>query len=479
MEKVYKLNELDRIILNDMTKEELIEYIEKEQNREIKSLYKLIEKISEGIYITDGNANTIFVNEAYEYISGTNRDLFLGKNMHEVVKEGLIDKSATLDVIKYKKEITMNQVLNNGKSVLITGTPIYNENKKIDKVVTIVRDITTLNQLQEEVLEKQKRINKLKYIVGEENDLVYRSRIMEKIAQRAKKVSVYDTTVLLTGETGVGKDVIAKLIHKVGNRKDKPFVEINCSAIPRTLMESELFGYEPGSFTGASKHGKKGVFELANQGTIFLDEISEMSIDLQAKLLKVIQDKKIVRIGGEKSIDIDVKIITATNRNLEERIKEGKFREDLYYRLNVIPIYIPPLRERKEDIIVLLDYFLEEMKGMYGEEKRFSEEAMKILYDYNWPGNVRELRNLVERLYILTMNDIIDKDDLPDNILNIENIDCISKYGGYTLKNAVENLEKSLIENAIKNTNTLKDAAKYLGMDPSTFTRKKQKYFRN
>ncbi|RVU54311.1 PAS domain S-box protein [Anaerosphaera multitolerans] len=462
-----------------MTKEELIEYIEKEQNREIKSLYKLIEKISEGIYITDGNANTIFVNEAYEYISGTNRDLFLGKNMHEVVKEGLIDKSATLDVIKYKKEITMNQVLNNGKSVLITGTPIYNENKKIDKVVTIVRDITTLNQLQEEVLEKQKRINKLKYIVGEENDLVYRSRIMEKIAQRAKKVSVYDTTVLLTGETGVGKDVIAKLIHKVGNRKDKPFVEINCSAIPRTLMESELFGYEPGSFTGASKHGKKGVFELANQGTIFLDEISEMSIDLQAKLLKVIQDKKIVRIGGEKSIDIDVKIITATNRNLEERIKEGKFREDLYYRLNVIPIYIPPLRERKEDIIVLLDYFLEEMKGMYGEEKRFSEEAMKILYDYNWPGNVRELRNLVERLYILTMNDIIDKDDLPDNILNIENIDCISKYGGYTLKNAVENLEKSLIENAIKNTNTLKDAAKYLGMDPSTFTRKKQKYFRN
>lgn len=479
MEKVYKLNELDRIILNDMTKEELIEYIEKEQNREIKSVYKLIEKISEGIYITDGNANTIFVNEAYEYISGTNRDLFLGKNMHEVVKEGLIDKSATLDVIKYKKEITMNQVLNNGKSVLITGTPIYNENKKIDKVVTIVRDITTLNQLQEEVLEKQKRINKLKYIVGEENDLVYRSRIMEKIAQRAKKVSVYDTTVLLTGETGVGKDVIAKLIHKVGNRKDKPFVEINCSAIPRTLMESELFGYEPGSFTGASKHGKKGVFELANQGTIFLDEISEMSIDLQAKLLKVIQDKKIVRIGGEKSIDIDVKIITATNRNLEERIKEGKFREDLYYRLNVIPIYIPPLRERKEDIIVLLDYFLEEMKGMYGEEKRFSEEAMKILYDYNWPGNVRELRNLVERLYILTMNDIIDKDDLPDNILNIENIDCISKYGGYTLKNAVENLEKSLIENAIKNTNTLKDAAKYLGMDPSTFTRKKQKYFRN
>lgn len=461
----------------EYNKEELINYIETHQKGELESLYEIIEKISEGIYITDEKANTIFVNEAYETISGTSRELFLGKNMVEVERERLVDKSVTLEVLKNKKEMSMNQVLNNGKSVLITGTPIYDKNKKICKVVTIVRDITTLNRLQEEIQEKQSRINKLKYIIGEENGLVYRSKSMKKVAQRARKVSVYDTTVLITGETEVGKDVIANLIHKSGNRSDKAFVEINCSAIPSTLMESELFGYEPGSFTGASKHGKKGVFELADKGTIFLDEISELPIELQAKLLKVIQDKKIYRVGGEKNIPIDVKIITATNRNLSERIKEGKFREDLYYRLNVIPIDVPPLRERREDIIVLLDHFLEEMKEMYGEEKKFSESVMEILYNYNWPGNVRELKNLVERTYILSSNKIILKEELPDDILRAENIGCIDKYRNFTLKDAVESLEKDLIKSALENTKTSREAAEMLGLDPSTLTRKKQKYF--
>ena len=250
---------------------------------------KVIEEMNDGIYITDANAKTLLVNKSYERISGTSRELFLGKTMMQIVAEKLIDKSVTLEVLKQQKEVTMDQTLNNGKKVLITGTPIYSDGGKLDLVVTVVRDITTLNKLQEALHIKQMEIDKLKLFIGESNGLIYRSELMKNIIKRAEKCSNYDTTILITGETGVGKDMVAKFIHRNGNRKNKVFMEINCAAIPPTLLESELFGYEKGAFTGALKQGKKGIFELANNGTIFLDEISEMPLSLQAKLLKVIR----------------------------------------------------------------------------------------------------------------------------------------------------------------------------------------------
>lgn len=274
-----------------------------------------------------------------------------------------------LSRFRKKMEISMNQVLNNKNEVLITSTPIYSTSKKINMVVTTVRDITQLNKLKQEVNYNKKNIDRLKFIINEESSIIYRSNKMKQILNRAKKVSFYDTSVFITGETGVGKDLIAKYIHNVGSRKKQRFIEVNCSAIPQTLMESEFFGYEPGAFTGALKKGKKGIFELADKGTIFLDEIGELPIELQAKLLKVIQNKEIRKIGGNEDIKVDVRIITATNRNLQEMVEIGEFREDLYYRLNVIPIIIPPLRDRKEDVLPLLLHFIEQNNILYNEKK--------------------------------------------------------------------------------------------------------------
>ncbi len=256
-------------------------------------------------------------------------------------------------------------------------------------------------------------------------------------------------------------------------------MEINCSAIPFSLMESELFGYEKGSFTGADKDGKQGIFEWADKGTLFLDEIGELSLEMQTKLLKVLQDKKVRRVGGSKTISVDVKIITATNKDLYKMVQEGSFREDLYYRLNVIPIKIPPLRERRDDIIVLTEHFLEELNYINDDLKSIDKFALEDLYEYSWPGNVRELKNTIERIYILSGNGIITSSDIPSNI-KFEEIDKsfsnVKDYENLDLRQAVEQFEWKLMEDAFKRTGTAKDAAKLLNIDPSTFVRKRQRY---
>lgn len=440
------------------------------------NLLKVLEEVNDGIYITDGKADTLFLNKAYERISGSKRSMFLNKNMEQVVKEHLIDDSASLRVVNEKREVTMNQILHNGKKVLITASPIYNEKNEIELIVTILRDVTTLNEIQEDLELKNKRLNNLMTILEKEGGVVYRSEFMDNVVNRALKASQYNTTILIMGETGVGKDILAKLIHKSGIRKNEKFIELNCSAIPASLIESELFGYEKGSFTGASKEGKKGLFELANQGTIFLDEIGDLPLELQTKLLKVIQDKRLYRIGGEKEIDVDVNIVSATNRDLLKMVREKKFREDLYYRLNVIPIFIPPLRERKEDIFVLIEYFLHKLINTYKEEKVFSEEVMRILYNYDWPGNVRELKNIVERTYILSKSKIIRKDDLPKEIMTDKRNKEFLDYEGLNLHESMEKFEMEFIKNVIEKTKNNKEAAEILKIDQSTLTRKRRKY---
>ncbi|SFB05035.1 sigma-54 interaction domain-containing protein [Clostridium frigidicarnis] len=313
------------------------------------------------------------------------------------------------------------------------------------------------------------------------SNMVVEDREMLNILKMATKVSKVDTTVLILGETGVGKEGIAKYIHCNSNRKNNPFITINCGAIPENLIESELFGYESGAFTGANKGGKMGLFQLAHGGTIFLDEVGELPLEVQVKLLRVLQEHQIERVGSINSIKVDLRVVAATNKNLIELIEKNKFREDLYYRLSVFPIEIPPLRERKDDIVPLINYFLKDINDQYGFVSSFSEEAIKCLCEYSWPGNVRELRNIIERSIVMNGNTIIQRKDLPECIngfeVEQEFIFGINNFSikGCSLKEFTQKIEFEIIEDAVERYGNIRMAAKALGIDPSTLIRKRNK----
>lgn len=308
-------------------------------------------------------------------------------------------------------------------------------------------------------------------------NLIGNSDAMKRILELIDKVADSDSTVLIYGESGTGKELVARAIHYRSDRMDKPLVPINCAAIPSDLLESELFGYEKGAFTGAHRT-KIGRFEYANGGTLFLDEIGEMSPQLQVKLLRVLQEKSFERLGGVRPIQIDVRIIAATNRNLEKAMEEGKFREDLYYRLSVIPIHIPPLRERKEDIPVLVEHFLEKFNREKGRNiTGISPKAMDKLMSYWWPGNVRELENLIERVVVLKRSGTIDVEDLPEKILTSGAKDPLGTIvlpeQGIQLDATIHRLERELILQALKRTKGVKkEAAQLLGMKRTTLIQK-------
>ena len=294
---------------------------------------------------------------------------------------------------------------------------------------------------------------------------------INQIKEIINQVAQVDTTVLIIGETGVGKEIVAREIYRNSLRKDKPYIKVNCAAIPDTLLESELFGYEKGSFTGASNKEKLGLFEMANKGTILLDEIGEMPINLQSKLLRVLQEKEITRIGSTKPIKLDVRIIASTNSSLDDLVKEGKFREDLFYRLNVIPIRVPPLRTRKDDVHLLTMFFLKKYNEKYNKNKYLDSVALELLEKYEWPGNVRELENLIERLIVINNDDIISS----EHILNIIDNKRISKVfinNRLSFKEAVELFEKKIITEALKTHSSTHKAAKALGLSQPTVFRK-------
>ncbi|MDD5008483.1 MAG: sigma-54 dependent transcriptional regulator [Syntrophorhabdaceae bacterium] len=297
---------------------------------------------------------------------------------------------------------------------------------------------------------------------------------IQKVFELIEKVADTNATALVTGESGVGKELVARAIHFNSSRRDSPLVVVNCGAIPETLLESELFGYEKGAFTGAA-NTRFGRFEIAHGGSIFLDEIGDMSVNLQVKLLRVLQERSFERIGGSKTITVDLRIIAATNRTLEELVKQGKFREDLYYRLNVVPIHIPPLRERRQDIPLLLNYFLERSNRLNNANiEGFTEEAIKALLDYHYPGNVRELQNIVERMAVLKRNGYIDLEDLPEKFYNTESegekVSLNMKKGYDTL---VSEFEKTLIMKALQETQGVKSkAAQVLNINRTTLIEK-------
>lgn len=437
----------------------------------------------DGIYVTNGTGTTIRVNTAYERITGIRREEVLGKNMQDLVDEGFFNESVTLKALKSGQTESLMQTVKTGKTLMVTGTPIRDDDGQIILVVTNVRDVTELSRLQHKLeavhrsySEREIELKQLKASIDKDSKRIFVSKKMAELKQFAIRLAQVDSTVLIQGESGVGKEILADLIHENSNRSDQPFIKISCAAIPENLLESELFGYAPGAFTGAHKDGKIGIFEACHGGTVFLDEIGELTLGLQAKFLRVLQEQQIFRIGDTTPIKVDVRIIAATNRNLEEMIIAKEFRSDLFFRLNVVPVNIPPLRERKEAIIHFIYHFVEKCNHKYGFSRQVSQEVCDLLIAYDWPGNVRELENVIERIVVTTPGDIIHVENLPSRIRQIEADSHLPNLERQSLKKAVAIIESRMISEAIERYNTTRKAARILGVDQSTIVRKAKRY---
>ncbi|HWQ78563.1 MAG TPA: sigma 54-interacting transcriptional regulator [Anaerovoracaceae bacterium] len=442
----------------------------------IDELIPILDSISDAIFIDDAQGFTIWINKASEELYKIKRKDIIGKHVSFLEREGIFTPSVARLVMDRKKEVSIIHQNKDGKRLLTTGIPIMDAENNMSKIITTSHDTTELINLQNELESVQNALSGLKAQEGF-SDIVANSPSMYSVIQLTRRLSDVDSTVLITGESGVGKGVIARLLHENGSRRGYPFVKVNCGAIPENLIESELFGYESGAFTGSRKEGKKGLFETADKGTIFLDEISELPLNLQVKLLQVIQEREIVRVGGVESIPINVRIIAATNKDLMFLVHEGKFREDLYYRLNVVPIGIPPLRERPEDIIPMIRIFLNQNNKKMKEHKEIDSRAIAILIKYPWPGNVRELQNIIERLVITTKGTMILPENLPSFICETaKGADSTEIPAEKGLKSALDHAEREILIKAQKQYKTTRAIAKALGVSQPTIVRKFQKY---
>ena len=458
----------------------------KTENKQLRNMNReldaIIENSYDGIYITDSEGTTLKTNSAIERITSIPKEYYVGKNVNALIKRGILEDSVTPKVVEQRRTISLVQKNYAGKETIITGAPVFNEEGEVDKVVTNIRDLSDLNELQAEL----SKVNKLNDKYKEEIDrlknksdhfggIIIKSNQMKTIYETAERVANIDATVLILGETGVGKDVLAKYIFNNSLRsKEGEFIKINCGAIPTDLLESELFGYESGAFTGASRKGKPGMFEMADKGMLFLDEIGELPLALQVKLLQVLQEGEIQRLGGTKTKKVDVRIMAATNRNLLNRVTLGEFREDLYYRLNVIPFTIPPLKERRDDILALTQLFLKQANERYKMTKQLDYKLNDFFYAYNWPGNIRELSNLVERLVVTTPNDVINIEHLPSEYRESNSNTTINSV--VSLKHAVEMAEEKVLSLAAEKYNSTYDIAKAIETSQPTVVRKLKKY---
>ena len=448
------------------------------------SLMEILEHSFDGIRITDGKGRILYANTANAALLGVSKRDLEGKTTQELLDEHIFSDSVILRTLKTGQRAThTSHNYCTGLDVLATATPILDRDGNIQYIVNNVRDVTALSRMRDslrdydEVIRIQKKqIDEMRSRYGLDK-LIAHSQSFRKVIELAHRVAPYDgATVLILGESGTGKELIAETIVENSPRKGKPFIRINCGAIPENLLESELFGYEKGAFTGADSKGKKGLFEAANTGTIFLDEIGEMPLHLQVKLLRVLQQKEITRVGGSHPIPLDVHVLAATNRDLRQMVHEGTFREDLYYRLNVVSIQIPPLRERQEDIIPLIHHFLRIFNQKYGMQKSVQAEIFPLFERYPWPGNVRELENQVENLMIVSQGDIITREDLPDKFFTTAEEQSFDFEHIIPLRDAVEQVEKSLIEKALAKYGSTRKAAAALGINASTIVRKMQSF---
>jgi len=427
---------------------------------------KIFNSIGSRLVVTDENGVITIFNKLAEGITGISMDEAIGKKIQEVIPEIKIE-----NVLKTGKE-EMNKKIKVGNNVVFTNiTPIYTGNK-VEGSVIVFYDFPQIEYLENELKRNRKLDKAFDIIIGNSGKLRDALTIASKAAET-------DSTVLIRGESGTGKELVAQAIHYASRRRDKPFIRVNCAAIPVTLLESELFGHERGAFTGAVTQ-KIGKFELADGGTVFLDEIGEIPPEIQVKLLRVIQEKEFERVGGIKTIKVDVRIIAATNKDLEKAIKEGTFREDLYYRLNVIPIMLPPLRERRGDIPLLVEHFIEKLnKKLNKNIKGITKKAMQALIHYDWPGNIRELENIIERCITLSEGEYIDYEDLPqyirneDTIVTENNVIYLDEHSELL---TMEEYEYKIIKAALDRYKSFNKAAKVLGLTHKTVASKARKF---
>lgn len=459
-----------------------------------------------GLYVATPQADTVKVNPSYEKIAFLSGNDVVGRNLAELVEKGFFSKSVTLSILKDLRkrgssQQTLFQTLLCGKDVLVTGKPIFSEHNKLDYVLTYVHDLVVMDTIARKCIEHGKQLRSsgvdpglfqnsgntngrikrgCELVEFSELPIVARDPLTITTLKQVMRAAEYMAPILLTGETGVGKDLMAKYIHLLQTtRQTIPFIAVNCSAIPGDLLESELFGYEEGAFSGASKGGRKGLFAAADGGILFLNEINEIPLSLQAKLLTALDEGCIRPLGSSKIRIVKTRIICATNRDLQSCIQEGTFRSDLYYRIKVLTIKISPLRKRKNDILPLVHHFMSRLSSEHGLTRFLSPAAQEILLGYHWPGNVRELRNVVEQLIIFSSTNQVSVGDLPEELLG-STPESSQEYAprladGVTLKMAVQRFEKELIEKVLEKCGKTSEAARVLGIDPTTLTRKMKK----
>ena len=444
---------------------------------------EMLNKLKDGIYITDEVGTTTFVNDAFLNLSGLTREQIIGKTVYDLRKYNILPNSCCAKVIETMGPVSTINNYYKGQRCLVSGSPIFDENGNLARTIAVIRDVSELDVLMKTITKEKNLFIKSDHDLKNKEDHdpveIINNVRMKNIYKKANKIANVDSTILILGETGVGKDFIATYIHSISNRSNGKFVKINCGAVPEHLLESEFFGYEEGAFTGAQKGGKKGLFEEANEGILYLDEIGDMPYTLQVKLLSAINDRMFYRIGGTNPIEFDARIIAATNHDLKKLVEEKKFRADLYYRLNVVTFVIPPLRNRKEDIIPLSTQFLEYYNNKYGKNSYFTSNCLENFLIYEWPGNIRELKNIIERLVLMTDSADIDTDLFREHLILTESSTVppdLFISDRKTLKEKTEEYEKEIIESTLAVSKNMKEAAFRLGIDISTLVRKKQKY---
>jgi PAS domain S-box-containing protein len=438
-------------------------------------LSALFDSSADGLVISDGDGILLKINRAYEQIVGVKAEDFIGKHATELVRRGFMKDLVTTRVLETRKVASIYQEIR-GREVLLTGSPVFDERGQIVKVIANVRDLTELNSLRRRLSESAVKLalyqNELSRLNAESigDGVIINSPEMQKVMDIALRVAPVDTTVLITGESGVGKEVIARVIHETSARSQGPFVQINCGALPPTLIESELFGYDRGAFTGANAAGKEGLFEAAAGGTLLMDEIGDLPLELQVKLLRAIQKQEFTRLGGTKVIKVDVRIIASTNQELTSLVEAGKFRKDLFFRLNVVNIHVPALREHSSDIPALVDFFVRRFGKRYNLYKRVSADLMERFLGYSWPGNIRELENTIERLVVLSHGDLLDGSFFDPSIF--PGITGALKFP----KDRQAKADRDALLEAYRRYNSTRKVAALLGVNQSTVVRKLKKY---
>ncbi|PEO09081.1 RNA polymerase subunit sigma-54 [Bacillus wiedmannii] len=443
-----------------------------EKERVLMDLQDVFEYAFDEIFVTDEKGIVVRVNSTCERHYQLAAKELVGKHVKELQKDGIFYPSATLEVIEKKRPIELVQTTKSGEYLHVRTRPVFDDEGNLRRVISYSRDLTELYQLRQKVEEMDNQLKTYKKELRETYEhegLIFKSIAMQKIVETIKKVSVVDSTVLVLGETGVGKSRLVRHLHEVSNRKNESFYEINCAALPTNLIESELFGYSGGSFTGANREGKKGLLEAAHKGTLFLDEIGEMPLEIQAKLLQVLQEKTFRPIGGRELKKVDVRIVAATNRDLSMMVKQGTFRKDLYYRLNVIPILIPPLRERTEDILPLIYHYLQHFNEKYDRNVKLAPSTLQMFVGYPWEGNNREIENVIERI-VITADDIVTIEDLP-----IAMQESTVEQSGQSLYKMLEEVERNIILKAYKTYGSSYKVAEFLKISQSAATRKIKK----